>query len=52
MKTKLQKEMRKIRVQLKAHDITADKKIFLRKELEKLRIMQLKSLDKKCDLPE
>ncbi len=25
---------------------------FLRKELEKLRIMQLKSLDKKCDLPE
>jgi hypothetical protein len=52
MKTKLQKEMRKIRVQLKAHDITADKKLFLRKELEKLRIIQVKSFDKKLDFTE
>jgi len=41
MKTNLQKEMRKIRVQLKLHDITDDKKEVLRKELEKLRNAQI-----------
>ena len=49
MKTDIQKEMRKIRVQLKLHDITEDQKLLLRKELEKLRILQVKSLDEKLD---
>lgn len=42
MKTKTQKEMRKIRVQLKAHDINDEKKEVLRKELEKLRTIHKK----------
>jgi len=37
MKSKLQKEMRKIRMQLKVHDITDEQKKFLRIELENLR---------------
>ena len=37
MKTNIQKEMRKIRVQLKLHDITEEKKESLRKSLEKLK---------------
>jgi hypothetical protein len=44
MKSKLQKEMRKIRIQLKVHDITEEKKIILRKELERLREIQIQSL--------
>jgi len=40
MKTNMQKEMRKIRVQLKLHDITEKKKESLRKALEKLKISQ------------
>jgi hypothetical protein len=38
MKSNIQKEMRKIRVKLKLHDITEEQKLFLRKELENLRI--------------
>ena len=45
MKSKLQKEMRKIRVQLKAHDITEEKKTILRKELEKIRETQIPNVD-------
>ncbi len=37
MKSKLQKEMRKIRVRLKRHDLTDEEKSILRKELERLR---------------
>jgi len=40
MKSKLQKEMRKIRIQLKVHDITEEKKKALRVELEKLRLLE------------
>ena len=40
MKTDIQKEMRKIRVQLKLHDITEEKKESLRKSLEKLKTTQ------------
>lgn len=40
MKSKLQKEMRKIRLQLKVHDITEETKEFLRVELEKLRLKE------------
>ncbi len=47
MKTKTQKEMRKIRVQLKLHDISEDKKLMLRKELERLREIASKSLEQK-----
>jgi len=39
MKTNVQKEMRKIRVQLKLHDITEEKKMILRRELEILRVV-------------
>jgi len=39
MKSRLQKEMRTIRIQLKVHDITEEKKSVLRTELEKLRLM-------------
>jgi hypothetical protein len=42
MKTDLQKEMRQIRIQLKKHDISNEKKIKLRDELERLRILLLK----------
>lgn len=38
MKSKIQKEMRKIRVQLKVHDITEEEKERLREALEKLRV--------------
>jgi len=37
MKSTLQKEMRKIRIQLKVHDITDEQKKSLRLELEILR---------------
>jgi len=37
MKSKIQKEMRKIRVQLKVHNISEEEKLKLREELEKLR---------------
>jgi len=37
MKSNIQKEMRKIRVQLKLHDITKEKKESLRQSLEELR---------------
>ena len=37
MKSTLQKEMRKIRIQLKVHDITDEKKKHLRAELDALR---------------
>ena len=40
MKTNIQKEMRKIRVQLKLHDITEEKKESLRRSLEKLKTTQ------------
>ena len=40
MKSKLQKEMRKIRLQLKVHDITDEKKAYLRVELAKLRLKE------------
>jgi len=40
MKTNIQKEMRKIRVQLKLHDITEEKKENLRRSLEKLKTTQ------------
>jgi len=40
MKTDIQKEMRKIRVQLKLHDITEEKKESLRKSLEELKTTQ------------
>jgi len=45
MKSKLQKEMRRIRVQLKVHDIKEEKKTILRKELERLRETQIQSVD-------
>ncbi len=38
MKSKIQKEMRKIRVQLKVHNISEEEKVKLREELEKLRV--------------
>lgn len=38
MKSKIQKEMRKVRVQLKIHDITDERKKELRMELEQLRL--------------
>ena len=38
MKTKIQKEMRKIRIQLKQHDISEEKKNNLREKLNLLRI--------------
>jgi len=38
MKSKIQKEMRKIRVQLKVHNISEEEKKKLRDTLEKLRI--------------
>ena len=38
MKSKIQKEMRKIRVQLKVHDISEKEKAKLREALEKLRV--------------
>jgi len=47
MKNQLQKKMRKIRLQLKAHDISDEKKSILRKELEKLRQEQLQKTDNK-----
>jgi len=37
MKTKIQKEMRKIRLKLKQHDTTEQDKMRLRKELDVLR---------------
>ena len=40
MKSKIQKEMRKIRVQLKVHDISEEEKEFLREELAKLRLKE------------
>ena len=40
MKTIIQKEMRKIRVQLKLHDITEEKKESLRQLLDKLKTTQ------------
>jgi len=45
MKSNLQKEMRKIRIQLKVHDLTEEKKTILRKELERLRETQIQSVD-------
>ena len=42
MKTTIQKEMRKIRIQLKLHDISESKKSSLRQSLEKLKISQKK----------
>jgi len=45
MKSKLQKEMRRIRVQLKVHDLAEEKKTILRKELERLRELQIQSVD-------
>ena len=39
MKTNVQKEMRKIRVQLKLHNLTEEKKMILRRELEILRVV-------------
>ena len=47
MKTKVQKKMRRIRVQLKVHDIAEEKKTILRKELERLRETQIQSVDSK-----
>ena len=46
MKTKLQKEMRKIRIQLKAHDISEERKALLRKELQRLRETDPKYIEK------
>jgi hypothetical protein len=40
MKTPIQKEMRKIRVKLKLHDIPEEEKKVLREELERWRIIQ------------
>jgi len=37
MKTKLQKEMRSIRIQLKKHNISVEKKLQLREKLEALK---------------
>ena len=42
MKTHIQKEMRKIRLELKKHDISENEKIRLRQELEELRVLLLK----------
>ena len=39
MKSNIQKEMRKIRVQLKLYDITEEKKVSLRQSLEELRVI-------------
>ena len=49
MKTTIQKEMRKIRVQLKLHDITEEKKKSLREELEKLRLLHEEEKMKKTE---
>ena len=40
MKTQIQKEMRKIRIKLKLHNITEEEKKVLREELERWRIVQ------------
>ena len=42
MKTDLQKEMRQIRIQLKQYDVTDEKKIILREQLERLRVPLVK----------
>jgi hypothetical protein len=42
MKTDLQKEMRQIRIQLKQYDVTDEKKIILREQLERLRVLLVK----------
>jgi len=40
MKTAIEKEMRKIRMKLKVHDISEEEKKVLREELERWRIIQ------------
>jgi len=47
MKTKIQKEMRKIRIQLKQHDISEEKKNNLREKLNLLRIKDRKDKNNK-----
>jgi hypothetical protein len=42
MKTDLQKEMKQIRIQLKQYDVTDEKKIILREQLERLSVLLVK----------
>jgi len=50
MKTNLQKEMRRIRIQLKLYDIKEEEKVKFRKELEKLRILWKKEQETKVKI--
>ena len=42
MKSPIQKKMRKVRLELKRHDISKSEKIRLREELEELHILLIK----------